>query len=275
MNRMLSAALAAATLASVSSIAHAADFVCEVPHVTFGSGNAGRDPVTALSINFNPGSWNVVYTLASGTVVRRNDQYGLSDISKDGWTEWGGRLRKVPKLLMVGTIGERGSQIVYQEMLFDTSKPGDAAAQRVLAMEANCTRTDIAAAPAPAPYTPAPTSAPAPAPAPTPAYNPGGGDAVVLDTGAEMSSVNATFANQLIMSGQAVELAPLEFTMANGSKEMERVISVKSLTIGSHTRTNVSVSVSKDGGMTLLGLPVLNAIGKFTIDAGSNQLIFG
>ena len=34
-------------------------------------------------------------------------------------------------------------------------------------------------------------------------------------------------------------------------------------------------SISPDGSMMLLGLPVLNAIGKFTIDADSRQLIFG
>jgi predicted aspartyl protease len=96
---------------------------------------------------------------------------------------------------------------------------------------------------------------------------------LLLDTGAAMSSVTASLADGLIARGEAHELAPTKFTMANGSSEHERVISVNS--IGSHTRTKVSMSVGPDGSMLLLGLPVLNAIGKFTIDAGSSQLIFG
>jgi clan AA aspartic protease (TIGR02281 family) len=98
---------------------------------------------------------------------------------------------------------------------------------------------------------------------------------MLLDTGAAMSSVTTSLADGLIARGEAHELAPAKFTMANGSSEYERVVSVNSITIGSHTRTNVSMSVGPDGSMMLLGLPVLNAIGKFTIDAGSSQLIFG
>jgi predicted aspartyl protease len=96
---------------------------------------------------------------------------------------------------------------------------------------------------------------------------------MILDTGAGITSITSALANQLIYSGQATELQPIEMTMANGSKEMERVVNVRSLSIGSHTRTNVSVSVSD--GMQLLGLPVLNAIGRFTIDSVAGELVFG
>jgi predicted aspartyl protease len=96
---------------------------------------------------------------------------------------------------------------------------------------------------------------------------------MILDTGAPITLVTPALANSLINSGQATELQPIEVTMANGSKEMERVISVRSLTIGSHTRTNVSVSESD--GMQLLGLPVLSAIGRFSIDSVAGELTFG
>jgi predicted aspartyl protease len=96
---------------------------------------------------------------------------------------------------------------------------------------------------------------------------------MILDTGAEISSIPTALADSLIQSGEAHELQPMRMRMADGSSHMERIVSVHRMSIGSHVRTNVSVSVSD--GMTLLGLPVLNAIGKFTIDSANNRLIFG
>jgi predicted aspartyl protease len=97
---------------------------------------------------------------------------------------------------------------------------------------------------------------------------------MVLDTGAALSSIPAAIADQLIAAGQARELDPMQMGMADGSAHPMRTISINTLTIGSHTRTNVKVVVS-DNGMSLLGLPVLNAIGKFSIDAVGGQLTFG
>ena len=96
---------------------------------------------------------------------------------------------------------------------------------------------------------------------------------MILDTGAEISSISTSLADTLIASGQATEAAPVRMTMADGSKHFERTIVVKTMTVGNHVRYNVHVSVSD--GMALLGLPVLNAIGKFTIDSAHNQLTFG
>ena len=64
-------------------------------------------------------------------------------------------------------------------------------------------------------------------------------------------------------------------TLADGSTIQERVLIVNTLTIGAHTRRNVRMLVSPDGVDMLLGLPVLNAIGKFTIDAANSQLLLG
>lgn len=96
---------------------------------------------------------------------------------------------------------------------------------------------------------------------------------MILDTGAEISSIPTTLADSLIQSGEANELQPRRMGMADGSSHMERIVNVHKISIGSHVRTNVSMSVSD--GMTLLGLPVLKAIGKFTIDSTNNRLIFG
>jgi predicted aspartyl protease len=61
--------------------------------------------------------------------------------------------------------------------------------------------------------------------------------------------------------------------LADGSHHSEQEISLDTLTIGKHTRHNVAATVST--GEMLLGLPVLKAIGKFTIDGQNNKLIFG
>ena len=66
---------------------------------------------------------------------------------------------------------------------------------------------------------------------------------------------------------------PIEMETADGSRHMARVVSVHTLAVGLQMRTNVAMTVTD--GMTLLGLPVLNAIGKFTVESGdSNLLIF-
>jgi predicted aspartyl protease len=53
------------------------------------------------------------------------------------------------------------------------------------------------------------------------------------------------------------------------------VVIVKTLIIGAHTRWNVRMLVSPDSADMLLGLPILNAIGKFTVDAANSQLLLG
>ena len=95
---------------------------------------------------------------------------------------------------------------------------------------------------------------------------------MVVDTGAGISNIPIKLADRLIAAGQATEAEPMEFTMANNAKETNRTVIVKSIAIGSHTLSNVSVSASK--GMTLLGLSALSQIGKFTIDAAASRLVF-
>ena len=155
--------------------------------------------------------------------------------------------------------------------------------------ETFCT-VDPVIAQSPAPYVPPPAPAPAPSYAST-------GDAVpftmvrgamqvrvnlpgywanmTVDTGAGMGSVVSSLADKLVVEGHATEQGQQRFCMANGSCDMERVIMINSLTVGAHTINNVRMSVTADGVDMLLGLPVLNAIGKFTIDSSANQLIFG
>lgn len=98
---------------------------------------------------------------------------------------------------------------------------------------------------------------------------------MAVDTGAGITQITESFANNLLAYGQAREVTPSITTIADGSSRIERRIIVSSLTLGSHTCTNVLMVVAPDRAMMLLGLPVLNSIGKFTIDANNSRLIFG
>lgn len=97
-----------------------------------------------------------------------------------------------------------------------------------------------------------------------------------VDTGAGMSSIAKGLADKLIAEGHATEKGEQRFIMANGSIDVEKVIVIDSIAVGSHTVNHVEMSVVPDNGANmLLGLPVLNSIGKFTIDSAVSQLIFG
>lgn len=95
---------------------------------------------------------------------------------------------------------------------------------------------------------------------------------MVLDTGANVSSIPPSLANNLIAAGRAEEGPSVPITLANGATENERTVFVDSLVIGRYARSKVLVSVSD--GDPLLGLPILNAIGKFSIDAERGVLSF-
>jgi predicted aspartyl protease len=51
--------------------------------------------------------------------------------------------------------------------------------------------------------------------------------------------------------------------------------SIGTVTVGGHVLRDVRAGVSPDGAEMLLGLPLLNQIGRFTIDSANHKLIFG
>ena len=62
--------------------------------------------------------------------------------------------------------------------------------------------------------------------------------------------------------------------MADGAIVAQRSIIVDRMALGVHIARNVPMTVVPDGVDMLLGLPVLTAIGKFTIDVGPGVLRF-
>jgi hypothetical protein len=101
-----------------------------------------------------------------------------------------------------------------------------------------------------------------------------GGHAVqmILDTGATISSIPSALADQLIAEGHATEGRGGDVTFADGSSHHERAVVVDAVTIGNHTRSQVEMTVLD--GEPLLGLPLLKAIGNFSIDAQHDVLTF-
>ena len=98
---------------------------------------------------------------------------------------------------------------------------------------------------------------------------------MLLDTGASISSVTTPIAQKLIARGQAVVLpGSVSITLADGSTSDHPAIGVDTVTIGRYVLHNVQMVVNDDGATLLLGLPVLNTIGSFTVDQSRHQIRF-
>jgi clan AA aspartic protease (TIGR02281 family) len=98
---------------------------------------------------------------------------------------------------------------------------------------------------------------------------------VLIDTGATDLTVTESLAARLLERGVAHEGPGGTVTLADGSIHHERNIIIDDVSIGSHILHNVIAGVTSDDGDMLLGLPLLNTIGRFTIDTANRRLIFG
>ena len=191
------------------------------------------------------------------------------------------------------TLEQAGWSIVYEANPYDSDTSQAALFHNANRVAAGVCDADYSVdAPQPAPTIEA--SSPAPAynpPTPAPASGddvpfiqiPGTGMMVMaivgghslpmlVDTGAAMSSIPTALADRLIAEGHAQEAASGHMVTADGSSHYERTVIVDTLSLGSHSRSQVRVSVSD--GEALLGLPVLDATVRFTIDAQRGVLSF-
>jgi hypothetical protein len=88
-------------------------------------------------------------------------------------------------------------------------------------------------------------------------------------------TVTESLAARLPERGVAHEGPGGSATIADGSTVHERTIVIDVVSIGAHILHDVHAGVVPDDADMLLGLPLLNAIGRFTIDAANHKLIFG
>lgn len=282
----LAGALGSTILAGLGQ-AHAAELL----HVrcggfTYFTGSGAPNPRDYVDIDIAPNNvWSVVYTLANGQVHSRNDQYALGDRSDAQSLAWGGTFLKNPKLYMQGAfrIDDKQKRVTYWETLVDRSLGGKV----VMQQSALC---------GPSPNRPASVTAQAPAPAPVVTAQ--GGDVVglvsngnaaavqvhfgahdammLIDTGATTMSLTPDVANKLLQAGEAHYTGQtVQMTLANGATASEQEIVIDRVSIGSHSLANVRATITTADGMALLPFPVLNQMGKFTIDTRNGLLIFG
>jgi clan AA aspartic protease (TIGR02281 family) len=98
---------------------------------------------------------------------------------------------------------------------------------------------------------------------------------MLIDTGATDLVVPLSIAKDLVEKGKADRLPDAEVTTADGSKHTAPVILIHHVSLGDHSIANVMAGVEPDDAEPLLGFPVLNLFGKFTIDTQNNLLTFG
>ena len=289
--------IAAALLCGVAIPAQAVQLACSAPTVVVGNSDPGSNPIKSVWVTttgYTGGAWDVTYTFSNGTIVRREDQYGLADTSTTTDTNWMGRLHKVPRLVMYGEIRHTDSGFMYREVLFDTSKPGQPKDQIIVEMAASCERMD-----APPVVTPAPAPAVAkPVVAITQAPSPSTGNSVPLmisngamfagatlgdqpvvmqvDTGANLSTVEETVAGQLLSTHQATLGQDGDVKLADGSKHTVQHIVIGTVTVAGHQAHNVLAGVVPDGSGMLLGLVLMNQISPtFTVDLAKSRILLG
>ena len=101
--------------------------------------------------------------------------------------------------------------------------------------------------------------------------------AMLFDTGCSTMTVSPTLADWLIANGKATEAGTGNGQMADGSVHDNREITINSISVGGHTLYNVNAGVIAKGqnaGDMLIGIGVLQAFGKLTIDSANHQLTF-
>jgi gag-polyprotein putative aspartyl protease len=266
--------LVAGALLAYGERAQALELSCPEPNVI--QGGVGKVRISELHIRYDQPSrfWSVRYSYQNGVIVDRNVQYDLADQSDAENIQWIGSLRRDPTLVMTGLIGidQQTGRFSYLEVLFDTKKGAKPEPQATVKMiSKDCMRIDTPEARVVDGFA-------------VPIVSDGGRAIVkvrlggiepqpmVVDTGADSIVVSEKVANDLIAHDEANELSPIKALVADGRVVDQRMIRIHRLAIGTHYLANVDAGV---GGMMLLGFPILNRFGKFTIDTNASQIIFG
>jgi clan AA aspartic protease (TIGR02281 family) len=97
---------------------------------------------------------------------------------------------------------------------------------------------------------------------------------MLVDTGATSISVPKSVANELLRRGEASLDDPGQVTIANGSTYAVSLIRIDTVRLGNRVLHDVLAGVSPEQASPLVGFPVLNQAGRFTIDTKNRQLIF-
>jgi aspartyl protease family protein len=226
--------------------------------------------------------------------VVRDNQYSMADATEEEkragkpFVEgWQGSLRNKPSLFMLGGVWLDNGQYMYGEWLYDRS----ANWKIVMHSSAACALMSPPHPPVVAEQPSVPPESEQTAPPPVsnnvPIYLDNGGRSVwvdvqlgsltqrmLIDTGATNISIQKSVANNLLRRGEASLEDPGQFTIADGSTHVESLIRIDTVRVGNRVLHDVIAGVMPEGAEPLLGFPVLNQAGRFTIDTKNRQLIF-
>jgi clan AA aspartic protease (TIGR02281 family) len=97
---------------------------------------------------------------------------------------------------------------------------------------------------------------------------------MLIDTGATSISIQKSVANDLLRRGEASLDDPGQVMIADGSTHSVSLIHIDTVRVGNKVPHDVIAGVSPEQASPLLGFPVLNQAGRFTIDTRNRQLIF-
>jgi clan AA aspartic protease (TIGR02281 family) len=97
---------------------------------------------------------------------------------------------------------------------------------------------------------------------------------MLIDTGATSISIQKSVANDLLRRGEASLDDPGQVMIADGSTHAVSLIQIDTVRLGNKVLHEVIAGVSPEQASPLLGFPVLNQAGRFTIDTKNRQLIF-
>jgi hypothetical protein len=99
---------------------------------------------------------------------------------------------------------------------------------------------------------------------------------MLLDTGATDLLVTEKIAEGLVRSGDAEWIETAHVKLADGTTQDERNIRIHRVAIGNHILHDIEAGVTNsDSADLLIGFPVINEIGRFTIDSRNRELTFG
>jgi clan AA aspartic protease (TIGR02281 family) len=257
---------------------------CDAPVIATGEG-PGANPVVSISVSQEGhvgGGWQIIYRLADGKVISRNEQYHLADYSDASSTKWKGQLRKNPNLWMVGEIFRDGSGYRYREFIRDAVKGG----QVTMDMSARCIDENVVAQ---SDFPRGVDQAP-----------PTGGSEIVrmvgdggtfkvpvtingqltldfiVDSGASDVSIPADVVLTLWRTGTITEadfIGARTYTMADGSTVPSQRFLIRSLKVGDKVLANVTASIAPVTGGLLLGQSFLTRFKSWSIDNQRQALV--
>lgn len=294
-----------ASLAIVLSIANAnaGVILCDAPKVLVGD-EPDNNPVVSVEVSYKQEdhAWRIFHKMVNGQVVARAEQYAITDWSNANKLQWTGSLNRNRSLQMIGEvkINQRG-EITYWEWMYDRGKGN----QLVMQMGAVCRKAEQPR------QLERPSSEITPQVKPPVLAYGGVGvnveakqaklkpvrDAVpihphldgrvvtmdvivggqplrmMIDTGSTITVITRDIAHHIVMDGQGSWGPIIESKMADDRVIKLPSIIVHSVRIGNHEVKNVRAAIT-DGESLLMGFPILNSIGPFTINTRTRELIF-